>query len=64
MLKALLFLAIPLTLVYLIGGSDDVIEALTKLFVLAGIQVVRHVLNESSVARPGLKKVERPRLKK
>ena len=64
MLKALLFLAVPLTLVYLIGGPDDVIEALTKLFVLAGIQVVRHVLNETSLPPRGLKKVERPRLKK
>ena len=64
MRKALLFLAVPLTLVYLIGGSDDVIEALTRLFVLAGIQVVRHVLNEGSLPARGLKKVERPQRKK
>ena len=64
MLKALLFLAIPLTLVYLIGGSDDVIEALTKLFVLGGIQVIRHVLDQSSSPPRTLKKAEGPRLKK
>ena len=64
MLKALLFLAIPLTLVYFIGGSDDLIEALTRLFVLGGIQVVRHFLNQTATSPRRLRKAERPRLKK
>jgi hypothetical protein len=64
MRKALLFLAISLTLVYLIGGPDDLVEALTRLFVLGGIQVIRHVLDQGSSPPRSLRKAERPRLKK
>ena len=64
MRKALLILAIPLILVYLIGGSDALIEALTRLFVLGALQVVMHVLSQTPTSPRRIKKTERPRLKK
>lgn len=64
MRNALLLLTILVTLLFLVGGQDALIEALIKLFVLGGIQVINHSLNQTSQRRRELKKVEPHRLKK
>ena len=64
MRNALLFLAILLTLLLLVGGPESLIEALTRLVVLAGMQIITHYLNQSVVRGQTLKQVERPRLRK
>lgn len=45
MRQSLLFLAISLTLLYMIGGSEALTNALTNMFVLASVQVIRHFLD-------------------
>ena len=64
MRNALLFLAILLTLILIVGGPEPLIEALTRLIVLAGMQILTHYLNESADRRQTLKQPKRHRLKK
>jgi len=64
MRNALLLLTILVTLLFLVGGQDALIEALIKLFVLGGLQVISHSLNQTNQRRRELKRVEPHRLKK
>jgi hypothetical protein len=64
MRNALLFLAITLTILFLAGGPDALTEALIRLFVLGGIQVITHYLNQTADRRRELKKFEPSLLKK
>jgi hypothetical protein len=64
MRNALLYLALPLVLLYLLGGSDALIEALTKVVVLSGVQLITRYLDQGSKPPRRLKHVEGGRLKK
>ena len=64
MRNALLFLAILLTILFLVGGSDALTEALIRLIVLGGIQVITHHLNQTADRHRALKKAEPHVLKK
>ena len=64
MRNALLYLAIPLIVLYLLGGSEALIDALTKIVVLSGIQLITRSLDQASKAERGLNHAERRRLKK
>ena len=64
MRNAVLYLALPLILLYLLGGSEALIEALTKVVALTAIQLVTHYLDQSSRRSRNLRQIERHRLKK
>jgi hypothetical protein len=64
MRNALLYLALPLTLLYLLGGSEALVDALTKVVVLSGVQLITHYLDQSVKNQHRLKQVEERRLKK
>jgi hypothetical protein len=64
MRNALLFLAILLTLIFLAGGPEPLIDALIRLIVLAGIQIITHYLNHAADRPNAGKKVEPHRLRK
>jgi hypothetical protein len=64
MRNALLYLALPLALLYLLGGSEALIEALTKVVILSGVQLITHYLDQGSKSPRRLKRVEERRLKK
>lgn len=64
MRNALLCLALSLALLYFVGGTPAVVEALIRMFVLGAVQVITYHLHQSAKGRHALKKVDRHRLKK
>lgn len=64
MRKRLLILALLLTLLYLVGGSEALTDAISKLFVLAGLQVITSLVEEQRESQRMLKNIEPRRLKK
>ena len=63
MRNALLYLAIPLIVLYLVGGSEALIDALAKVVVLSGVQLITRYLDRPSIAERSLNRSERRRLK-
>jgi hypothetical protein len=64
MRNTLLYLALPLILLYLLGGSEALIDALTKIVVVSGIQLLTHYVDQNSKPPQRLKQVQEHRLKK
>ena len=63
MRNRLLILALLLAFLYIVGGPEALRDALTRLFVLAGLQVATNLLERDRNIPPSLKKQTTRRLK-
>ena len=64
MRNALVYLALPLALLYLLGGSEALIDALSKIVILTGVQLITHHLNRGTEDPKVLGRDQRVRLKR
>lgn len=64
MRNALLYLAIPLIVLYLLGGSDALVDVLGKVVVLSGVQLITRYLDPAFQNQRRLDRPERRRLKR